>query len=332
MKERIFVKSDTCFGCIIACRKRSEIKVGPYAGTSLEGPEFESTCLLGANCGVGDLETVAYASYLCDQYGMDTISTGATVGLAMELYERGILRKEDTSGIDLRFGNAEALIEVIKMIGERRGLGNLLAEGSRRVAHKVGRGSEYYVTHIKGLEAPAWDARAFWGHALSMAVSDRGACHLHSLVLGLEVAGLLERFSTEKKAYELKGSEDYEAACDTLIHCLFYTAFVPLLPKHAVSVLKAVTGMEVNEQKFLLVGERIINVTRLFNIREGLGSKDDILPERLMKEPHTSGTSKGKLLTKEMLEEMLKEYYGLRGWEEATGRPKEEKLRQLELY
>ncbi|MCX8205314.1 MAG: aldehyde ferredoxin oxidoreductase family protein [Candidatus Nezhaarchaeota archaeon] len=333
MREKMVVRSAACFNCVAACRKISEIKQGPYAGTRLEGPEFESIALLGANCGVGSLETVAYAAHLCDEYGMDTISTGALVAFAMELYEKGLLSREEAGGLDLRFGSEEALVEVVRMIGERRGLGGVLAEGSRRAAEKIGRGAEYYATHIKGLENPAWDARAYWGHALSMAVSDRGACHLHSFVLASELAGIpekLDRFSTEGKALRVKDTEEQVAANDTLVHCLFYM-FTPLFPEHSVKLLTSATGMELDVAAFLKVGERVLNLTRMFNVREGFSRKDDVLPRRLMERPHTSGASKDRLLTKEMLDKMLDEYYDLRGWVKETGVPSEGKLEELGL-
>ena len=155
MKEKLVVRSLACYGCPIGCRKVSEIKEGPYAGTVIEGPEFKSLGLLGADHGVSDLNTVAYAAYLCDRFGMDSISTGSSISFAMELYERGVLTKQDVDGLELRFGNGEALIEMIKRIAERRGIGDVLAEGTRRTAEKIGKGAEYHANQTKGLEHPA---------------------------------------------------------------------------------------------------------------------------------------------------------------------------------
>ena len=333
MAEKIVIRSLACYGCPIGCRKVSEIKTGPYAGTVIEGPEFEALCLLGANCGIGDLETIAYAAHLCDRLGMDVISTGSSISFAMELYEKGILSSKDTEGLDLRFGNGEALIEMIKRISERKGLGAILAEGTKRAAEKIGKGSDYYANQIKGMEHPAWEARAFWGHALSMAVSDRGACHLHSFVLGAELAGVpekMDRFTIEGKPEAVKKNEEFIAANDTLIHC-FFVLFTPLFPTHSVALLSSGTGMNFNEERFFRLGERLINLTRAFNVREGITRKDDVLPKRLMEKPHPTGPTKDMLITKEMLDKMLNEYYSLRGWDVNTGIPTKNKLIEVGL-
>lgn len=330
MKEKIYVRSLACYGCPVGCRKVSQIKAGPYACT-VEGPEFESVCLLGANCGVGDLEPLAYAAHLCDEMGMDTISTGVAIGFAMELYERGMISKNDVDGLDLRFGNYEALIDMIKRIAMRRGFGSILAEGVKRASEKIGKGSEYYADHVKGLEMPAWEPRAFWGHALSVCLSDRGACHTHSPVLDLDITGKLDRFSIEGKPEALKQGEEFTAAKDTLIHCLFVSQFTLLSPSFCASLLSSATGIDFDEKKFLLVGERIINLTRLFNVREGVTRKDDYLPKRLMEQAHTIGPTSGKVLTKDLLDKMLDRYYELRGWDTKTGVPTRTKLETLGL-
>lgn len=330
MKEKIFVRSIACYGCPVGCRKISQVKSGPYTCT-VEGPEFESICLLGANCGIGDLEPLAYAANLCDEFGMDTISTGAVIGFAMELYERGIVSKTETEGLELKFGNYEALIEMIKRTAERRGFGSILAEGVKRASEKIGRGSEYYADHVKGLELPAWEPRAFWGHALSMCLSDRGACHTHSPVLDLDMSGKLDRFSIEGKAEAVKQGEEFTAAKDTLIHCLFVSQFTQLPASFCATLVSSVTGIEIDEKKFLLVGERLINLTRIFNVREGVTRKDDYLPKRLMEQAHTMGPTSGKVLAKEFLDNMLGRYYELRGWDVKTGIPLKAKLESLGL-
>ncbi|MCS7139922.1 MAG: aldehyde ferredoxin oxidoreductase family protein [Candidatus Nezhaarchaeota archaeon] len=330
MKEKIYIRSTSCYGCPIGCRKISQIKTGPYAST-LEGPEFESICLLGANCGVGDLEPLAYTSHLCDELGMDTISTGVVIGFAMELYERGIISKADTDGLELKFGNYEAMIDMVKKIAKREGLGSILAEGVRRASGIIGKGSEYYADHVKGLEMPAWEPRAFWGHALSVCLSDRGACHTHSPVLDLDIVGKLDRFSIDGKPEALKQGEEFTAAKDTLIHCLFASQFTLLSPSFCASLLSSVVGIDFDERKFLLVGERIINLTRMFNVREGITRKDDYLPKRLMEQSHTIGPTSGKVLTKDLLDKMLDRYYELRGWDVKTGIPTRATLEALGL-
>lgn len=330
MKGKIFVRSTACYGCPIGCRKISQVKEGPYACT-VEGPEFESICLLGANCGIGDLEPLAYAAYLCDELGMDTISTGAVIGFAMELYERGIISKTETEGLELKFGNYGALIEMIRRIAGKRGFGSILAEGVKRASQKIGRGSEYYADHIKGLELPAWEPRAFWGHALSMCLSDRGACHTHSPVLDLDMSGKLDRFSIEGKPEAVKQGEEFTAAKDTLIHCLFVSQFAQLSASFCAMLVSSAVGIEFSEKSFLLVGERLINLTRMFNVREGVTRRDDYLPKRLMEQVHTIGPTSGKVLSEELLDKMLDRYYELRGWDVKTGVPLKDKLRALGL-
>ena len=330
LKEKFVVRNSACYMCPIGCGKIVEIKEGPYAGTLLEGPEYESIASLGANCMIRNLEAIAYANLLCDQYGMDTISTGVVIGFAMDLYERGIVSKEDTNGMELRFGDEKALIETIKNIAYRKGFGNILAEGTRKASEIIGRGASYYDVSVKGLELPAWDPRAFWGHALSYAISDRGGCHLHAGALGAELAGKVDRFTIDGKAKIVWQTETEMAAADTLIYCLF-AIYAPVTLEHYVKLLTSATGMEIDERKFLLVGERILNLTRAFNVREGITRKDDSLPKRLMEKGHTSGPSKDKFLTKDALNKMLDEYYELREWDKKKGVPTRQKLEELEL-
>jgi aldehyde:ferredoxin oxidoreductase len=331
MKDRIVVRHSACFGCPIGCGRISEIKSGPYEGTYVEGPEYETIGALGANCEIGSIEAIAHAHLLCDQYGMDVITAGMVIGFAMDLYERGIISKEDTGGVDLRFGSEEALITMIKKIGNREGFGDILAEGAKKAAEKIGKNADYYAPVVKGLELPAWDPRAFWGYALSCAISHRDP-HLQDFTLGRELAGIpdkLDRWTIEGKARIVGLTEEHVAANDTLIHCIFYM-FAPTFPIDSVKLVASATGMDINVEKFLQVGERIINVVRAFNVREGVTRKDDILPTRLMKEPHTAGASKDKLVTKEMLDKMLDEYYDFRMWDRA-GVPTKPKLEELGL-
>ncbi|HIE14053.1 TPA: aldehyde ferredoxin oxidoreductase, partial [Candidatus Bathyarchaeota archaeon] len=222
--NKIVVRHTACFGCIIGCGRMVEVKSGPYEGTRVEGPEYETLGALGANCEIGNVEAVAYAHLLCDEYGMDGITTGMTIGFAMDLYERGIISKEDTGGIDLKFGSEEALIAMIKKIGNREGFGDVLAEGVKKAAEKIGRNADYYAPVVKGLELPAWDPRAFWGYALSCAISHRDP-HLSDFTLGRELAGIpdkLDRWTIEGKARIVGLTEEHVAANDTLIHCIFY--------------------------------------------------------------------------------------------------------------
>ena len=328
MRDKIVVKDGTCYNCIIQCWKYTHVESGKYKVDELAGPEYESIALLGSDCGVGSIEAVAHASMLCDDLGLDTISTGNSIAFAMECYERGLLTAEDTDGLELKFGNADAEIEMVKKIAYRKGLGNLLAEGVRRASKKIGDGSERFAMHVKGLEIPGYDPRGAFGMALAYATSDRGACHQRAWTVRAEIEGKLEpRFSTKGRARFVKETQDERAMCFSLVLC----DFAPLEVKHFVELLNKATGFNFTVEDYLKTGERIWNLTRLFNVREGITRKDDTLPPRFMEEPLPEGVTKGQVVTKEMLDEMLDEYYALRGWDK-NGVPTEEKLKELGLY
>jgi len=328
MRDKIVVKDGTCYNCIIQCWKYTHVESGKYKVDELAGPEYESIALLGSDCGVGSIEAVAHASMLCDDLGLDTISTGNSIAFAMECYERGLLTVEDTDGLELKFGNADAEIEMVKKIAYRKGLGNLLAEGVRRASKKIGDGSERFAMHVKGLEIPGYDPRGAFGMALAYATSDRGACHQRAWTVRAEIEGKLEpRFSTKGRARFVKETQDERAMCFSLVLC----DFAPLEVKHFVELLNKATGFNFTVEDYLKTGERIWNLTRLFNVREGITRKDDTLPPRFMEEPLPEGATKGQVVTKEMLDEMLDEYYALRGWDK-NGVPTEEKLKELGLY
>ena len=328
MRDKIVVKDGTCYNCIIQCWKYTHVESGKYKVDELAGPEYESIALLGSDCGVGSIEAVAHASMLCDDLGLDTISTGNSIAFAMECYERGLLTADDTDGLELKFGNADAEIEMVKKIAYRKGLGNLLAEGVRRASKKIGDGSEKFAMHVKGLEIPGYDPRGAFGMALAYATSDRGACHQRAWTVRAEIEGKLEpRFSTKGRARFVKETQDERAMCFSLVLC----DFAPLEVKHFVELLNKATGFNFTVEDYLKTGERIWNLTRLFNVREGITRKDDTLPPRFMEEPLPEGATKGQVVTKEMLDEMLDEYYALRGWDK-NGVPTEEKLKELGLY
>jgi aldehyde:ferredoxin oxidoreductase len=327
MRSKIVTKNGACFNCPIACWKYSRVDSGKYRIDELVGPEYETIALMGSNCGVDSIENVAYANLLCDDLGLDTISTGNVIGFAMECFEKGLIKKEDTGGLELRFGNADAEIKLVENIAYRKGLGNTLAEGVKRVAKKVGKSSESFAMHVKGLEFPGYDPRGAFGMALAYATSDRGACHQRVWTVNAEIQGrLTPRYSTEGRAKFVKNAQDERAMCFSLVLC----DFMPLRIKHFTELLNTATGFNLTEDEYLKTGERIWNLTRLFNIREGITRKDDTLPPRIMEEPLPDGVAKGQVITKRMLDEMLDEYYALRGWNE-NGVPTREKLKELDL-
>ncbi|RLF09764.1 MAG: aldehyde ferredoxin oxidoreductase [Thermoprotei archaeon] len=329
--SKYWVDREACYGCPIGCIKVTRIPSGPYAGVEIDGPEYETLASLGSNCAVSDLEAIIYANYLCDEYGMDTITTGGVIAFAMECYDRGLLTKDEL-GFELRFGGPEALVKTVELIARRWGVGNILAEGVKRAAERIGRGAEQLAVHVKGLELPAWDPRGAWGQALVYAISDRGACHLSAAVLPMELFGIphkLERFTIEEKPKYVKYTEDFIAANETLIGCEF--GRFALTPAQPARLLSAMTGMELNEAGFLKLGERIINLVRAFNVKAGVRRQHDTLPPRILRESHSKGPTAGKVIGEEALKQMLDQYYDLRGWNVNTGEPTDEKLRELGL-
>ena len=313
--------------CPIACGKHTLVHEGRYEGTEVVGPENQTIYALGHNCGIGDLGAIIKANELCDRFGLDTMSAGCALAFAMECYEQGRLTKEDLDGIDLRFGNEEALIEILRKIAYREGFGNLLAEGVRILATKLG--AEDYAIQIKGLEPSGFDLRGLKGAALAYAVSNRGGCHLRGRVEFMELLGLVDRFKTEGKAGLVKEREDLFTLLDSLIICKFVEPVFDL--SHVAKAYSLVTGEDLTEKELLRAGERTVNLERLFISREGLSRKDDTLPKQIMSKPITRGPSEGQKITSKELKRMLDQYYLTRGWDKRTGKPTEEKLVELNL-
>ncbi|MHA1198484.1 MAG: aldehyde ferredoxin oxidoreductase family protein [Candidatus Heimdallarchaeaceae archaeon] len=315
--EKYKVKSESCFACPIHCGKYSKVTTGKYAGTK------------GGN-------------ELCNKYGIDTISAGDVIAFAMEAYEKGALTKEDTDGLELDWGNEDAMIELIKKIALRDGIGDLLAEGSKRVAEKINKGSEDYAHHIKGMEPPAYDVRTAKAFGLGWATATRGADHLAALpnfeLLGYEPEIGVEWFGSEKAvdphAWESKPRmvvwhENLGAIVDSAEMCK-YTCFsaYAVKPEDMAKFIDYSTGMDLNAENLMRIGERIYNLERLFNLREGIGKEQDRLPKRFTDEPLPEGPAKGQVVE---LDKMLPDYYKLRGWDWETGYPTKKKLLELGL-
>lgn len=340
MLNNISAGKRTCPGCPIGCRRvvKSEqpYRVSPEYG----GPQYESVAALGPTVLLGDPIAIAKANELCNLYGLDTISTGVTIAFAMECKEKGVLTNKDI-GMDLKWGDPEGILELIRMIAFREEAGDLLAEGVRKASQKIGRGSKEWAMHVKGLEVPMHDARGKKGIALAYATAIKGADHesaMHDDVFERENAlpelGYVKAMS--RKEYQgkpllvKKTQELWGVLSDALPICKFPMAPPrPLKPGRVVSALRLVTGWNVSLEEFLQVGERIFNLGRLFNVREGADRSLDVLPSRFS-EPVPEGGSAGETITKEDLERMLDEYYNLRGWTK-DGVPKEESLIRLNL-
>lgn len=310
----------------MACGNITQIREGPFAGTLLEGPDYETLALSGSNCLISDLGAIAKFNLLCDKLGIDTITAGNAIAFAMECYEKGIITKEDTGGLELSFGNTDAYIEMPRLIASRKAIGNILAEGVRVASQRIGHNSQSFAVHAKGLEYPAYDPRGSFGMALAFATSDRGACHLRAWPAASDAFGKLDPFTTEGKAQLVIDDQNKYAAKWSLIVCDFYAVGYGNIAR----LFSAATGWNVSEDDMKLIGERIWNLVRLYNLREGLTRKDDTVPERISKDPLLDGKAKGRVVTPEDFKKMLDEYYQLRGWDK-DGRPTKEKMAQLNL-
>ncbi len=327
LKELLYERSVGCATCSVACGRGTRT-----ATRSGEGPEYETMWALGPMCGVKDLELITEANYNCNELGFDTISAGSTIACAMELWERGYLdqatrdRIQDELGTDLRFGNGQAVLRCTELIGRNEGFGKDLAQGSLRLASRFGH-AELSMS-VKGLELAAYDPRGFKSMGLAYATSTRGGCHLRAYLIGPEALATpyaVDRFASAGKAALVILYQDLSALIDSLGLCLF-TIFA-LNPEHYASLLSSVTGEPLDGKQILGIGERIWNLERLFNLREGFTSEDDTLPPRFSQETLPRGHSKGQTVD---LDPLLDEYYALRGWE-TSGVPGAQKLAELRL-
>jgi len=320
--EKYLVRNKGCFGCTIGCGRVTDIPKGPFKSAG-EGPEYEATWTFGANLAIDDFEAICKANFLCNELGLDPITLGGTISCAIELVEKGIIPR---STADLRWGDAAMLVDLVSKTAFREGFGNELAEGSYRLAEKYGY-PEYSMT-AKKQEMPAYDPRGQQGIGLNYATSNRGGCHVRGYMTSPEVLGIpvkVDPDETEGKPALLKLFQDLTALVDSSGLCLFIT-FALGLPEISAQ-LRTATGLDLSDEEYLLSGERVWNMERLFNLRAGFTTKDDTLPPRLLKEPMKGGPHEGKVVR---LDIMLPEYYSLRGWDE-QGVPTEEKLSELSL-
>jgi len=336
LAKTILVKPYNCAQCAIGCGRTIEIKEGKYKCVKGGGPEYETLGMLGANCMINDLAAISYGNELCNRYGLDTISTGSVVSFVMEAYENNVITKEMLGGIEAKWGDADALIGIIKMVAFREGIGDILAEGTKRAAEKIGGLAPEFAVHVRGLEFPAHDPRAADSTGLQYATSTRGACHLNSFTHDFEVGGNypgfgfyksmdMDRFSTEGKPEYIKVSQDFQALCDSLTCCKFiifgmegetFSTFVKWI--------NMVTGWDMTHEELLACGERIFNLKRMYQVRDGQSRKDDILPPKMRKRRGTGGAAANIA----DIDGMMDEYYEVRGWDE-YGIPKKELIDKL---
>ena len=327
--ESNFVKNAHCANCTIGCEK---ILVTSDKGKKAKGRmEYESAFALGPLVGIAEGNTVIRASTLCDELGMDTISVGATIAWAMECFERGVLTAEDTDGIDLRFGGGDELLECVRLIAERKGIGDLLAEGSRGAAELIGQGTESWAMQVKGLEMPGYEPRSLKTMALGLAVSTRGACHNRSSAYEADFSSRVDRLQVDGQRGRITSEgEDFSAVLDSLIWCKFLRKAFDDLYEESAEIYRHITGWDMTAQELQLAGERINNLKKQFNIREGWSRDDDTLPPRVFDELLPTGVAEGVGLTRQDLDMMVQDYYLARGWRE-DGTIPAAKLKELGL-
>jgi aldehyde:ferredoxin oxidoreductase len=329
-------KRKSCFHCPIQCSHY----YSAGAEWSEEGLEYESIGALGPRCGNFDFATILKANALCNRLGLDTIGAGDAIGFLMECHQRGLVSRKDADGLDLSWGNGETILKLLQKIAFREGVGDLLAEGSAKAAEKIGGGAEKLAMHVKGQAIIAADPRGLKAWGLGYAVSSRGACHLRALPVAEysatpEIAKKLwgtesaaDRFAHLGKGKLVRWCEDMRVLSDALGLCRFFTRTTFLFPEQLAKLISYGFPTEFTPAELILAGERINNVERLFNIREGMCRKDDTLPERFLTEPLAEGPSKGNVVD---LEAMLDEYYEAREWDRKTGYPLPATLRRLGL-
>jgi len=329
LNERFVAKIIGCSSCAMRCEHVCVVPEGPYKGT-MTRMEYEPLWAMGPYCGVDRLDAIIKGMDLCNYYGIDAISSGVIVGFAMDCYEKGILTEKDFDGIDARFGNHEALVQLIEKIGKREGIGDILAEGVKVAGEKIGNGADKLAQHIKGVEVTGYDLRCLKTAALGFAVSFRGADHNRHGAYAFDVKGKVNRLVAEKgRGKMVKDMEDVYTLIDSFIVCKFSRGTYYKELEDMTKLYTLVTGIEMTPEEMKRSGERINNVARLFNIREGLGRKDDTLPYKVMHMPiPDEGPSKGAYVTQEELDLLLDDYYMARGWTR-EGIPTIEKLKEL---
>lgn len=329
-RETLWKADHACsLNCPIKCSKFALIEHGPFKGVKVDGPDYETIFSLGSNCGVSDKQAICSANYICDMYGVDTISTGCIVAFIMELYDRGKVTKQEIDDIEAKWSDAKAMIKLVEKIARGEGIGRFLNLGVREISKRYPN-SESYAMEVKGLEIPGYEPRAAQGMGLCYAISERGACHLRAYTAGTELCGHLggiDPLSYDRvKVLHAIDRQDEKAVVDSAILC-FFTLF-GLRLKEVYQMIISCTGFNYKDESELkVVGERIITLARMFNVREGFGRKDDTLPDRSLTTPLPEGPARGETVH---LEPMLNEYYRARGWDE-NGVPTVEKIKELRL-
>ncbi len=326
LKTRVFFRKKACFDCGIACGSWSKVTKGKFKGAATEGPEYETIGLCGSNCGMSNIESIVKFAEDCDRMGLDSMSAGSVTAWAMHLYEKGILTKKDVNGLELKFGNEDAYAKMPSIIANRQGIGDILADGTKRAAKKIGKGSEKLTLEVKGVEYPSYDPRGSIGMALAYATSDRGADHNRAWPIATDAYGSGDPFTPEGKAAICVEDNTRTSIKWSFIFCDFYAVNWGNMAKYAT----AITGKQTTEQDLRAKAKKIWNLVRAFNVREGFSRKDDTLPERMEKEPLPGGKPKGHAVPRADFERMLDEYYSLWGWD-SNGIPTKKTMESVGL-
>jgi len=345
-QEKNLIRPHQCYaGCPIGCGRICEVKEGPYKTPEHEGGEYETITVFTSFMLNEDMDIAVHCGYLCNKWGIDTISTGAIISFAMECFENGILSESDVEGMDLSWGNSAMLPVLIEKIVFRQGIGDLLANGVQKAAQKLGKGSQEFAIHVKGLEGPGHDPRSGKTLGIAYGTANRGMCHIHPLEgmaydrgkmdWGMQAHGVrdpeqIDRWDERGKGRDCALLQRGLILPDILCTCKFMS-YAGLDPEHWARLLSATTGWDMDADELVLVGERVHNVQRLFNIREGLRRKDDILPKRLLQVPEFGSYKNNKDCVIKDYNLLLDEYYQACGWDIDTGIPGRKKIEELGL-
>jgi aldehyde:ferredoxin oxidoreductase len=345
-EKQLLTARGSCYACAVRCKREVAVDDRYQVSNAYGGPEYETIDGFGPNCGIDDLQAIAKANEFCNRYGLDSISCSSAISFAMECYEHGLITTQDTNGIELRFGNAEAMLRVVELIAHRTGVGDWLAEGTRRAAEKIGGEAKYFAMHVKGQELPMHDPRGKVGVGLGYAINDAGADHLtaphdtsvsdpesigYKAAIPLGVKAVPARELSERKARNYFALENWTSAGKVTGMCFFGPAprsFIQL--DELVGALSAATGWDVSIEEILRMGERATNMARAFNVREGFSRKEDALPERLFT-PLENGLLQGVGISKSDFERTMSDLYRCKGWNPETGAPTRERLRELDI-
>jgi aldehyde:ferredoxin oxidoreductase len=327
IKDTIRIGMEGCWGCPVRCKKICKFD-DPYpVDPDYGGPEYETLASFGSNCGIDNLKAIVKANELCNAYGLDTISTGSVIAFAMECFERGLINTKDTGGIELKFGNDEALLRCIELIARRQGFGDQLAEGTARLSKKIGKGAEEFAIHVKGVDLGMHEPRLWPSVGLGFAINPHGADHVCN-------AHIIEEEMTLDAVAQFKVEHCRQLILDCMVMCHFFTEMIGATAraKHQTTLAEmvaAVTGWDISMMELETIAERIFTMARIFNLREGFTSKDDQLPQRFFK-PKIDKSLYGKALNFEEMEKAKKYYYSIMGWDE-EGVPQPKKVQELSI-